>query len=160
MAIIHDAAAFLYDSGLLGEINRVVLHPRGLALAINHETTEGGPEGKTRALSIGGVLRTDDPEGYEFSDLDLVTIRRKLEDAGLFDPLPSREKALGYVVQPLPSTKAEQKAALAARAAPELAEALREVERELDAVLAGTVTLDAETLLATVSAALAKAEGR
>ena len=45
-------------------------------------------------------------------------------------------------------------------AAPELLEALREVEREMDAVLAGTVTLDAETLANTARAAIAKAEGK
>jgi hypothetical protein len=42
-------------------------------------------------------------------------------------------------------------------AAPALYEALLEVERELDAVLAGTMTLDAEVLFETVSAALATA---
>lgn len=29
-----DAAQLLLDSGLLGEINRVILHPRGLALSV------------------------------------------------------------------------------------------------------------------------------
>ena len=37
MHYISNAAKFLLDTGLLGEINRLVLHPRGLALAINAE---------------------------------------------------------------------------------------------------------------------------
>lgn len=34
MKKIEDAAKFLHDSGLLFEINRAVLHPRGLALRV------------------------------------------------------------------------------------------------------------------------------
>ena len=33
--IIKDSAKFLVDNGLLFEINRAVLHPRGLALAVS-----------------------------------------------------------------------------------------------------------------------------
>lgn len=44
-------------------------------------------------------------------------------------------------------------------AAPDMLEALKEVEREMDAVIHGTVTLDAETLWDVVSRAIAKAEG-
>jgi hypothetical protein len=106
MALIHNAAEFLFDSGLLGEINRVVLHPRGLALGVNHEE-ERGPDGEVRdrAISFSAISRTDDPGGYDFSAADLAVIRRKLEASGMLDPLPQREADLGCIVQPLPPTE-------------------------------------------------------
>lgn len=44
-----EAAQFLMDSGLLGEINRVVLHPRGLGLAV--QVDDDG-----RAVGFSGLL--------------------------------------------------------------------------------------------------------
>lgn len=90
---IANAARFLWDTGLLGEINRVVLHPRGLMLSVSVE------DGRAQ---FHDLIRSDDPEGIEFGPESLADIRRKLAHFGWLDPLPAREKALGYVVQPLP----------------------------------------------------------
>jgi hypothetical protein len=89
---IENPAKFLWETGLLGEINRVVLHPRGLMLSV---AVEG------EAVRLGELARTDDPEGIDFGPESLTDIRRKLAHFGWLDPLPEREKALGYVVQPL-----------------------------------------------------------
>lgn len=57
-----DAAQLLLDSGLLGEINRVVLHPRGLALSV-----EVDPADTDRALGFSGLCDyRDDPTGISF----------------------------------------------------------------------------------------------
>lgn len=58
-----EAAQFLQENGLLGEINRLVLHPRGLALAVLVDPTTD------RAVDFAGLLDCrDDPEGIKFSD--------------------------------------------------------------------------------------------
>lgn len=49
------------DSGLLQEANRLFFHPRGLALGV---TFMG--EGHSKAMLLGPILTTDDPEGWEF----------------------------------------------------------------------------------------------
>lgn len=53
---------FLYDSGLLFEINRQVLHPIGMALAVSWDgdNTDGEPCGVV-------LYKTDDPDGVVFS---------------------------------------------------------------------------------------------
>lgn len=96
---IEDAAQFLWETGLLGEINRVVLHPRGLMLAV--AVGEGEP------ARFDELVRSDDPEGIDFGPDSLEDIARKLDHFGWRDPLPAREKAIGYVVQPLPIPKPE-----------------------------------------------------
>lgn len=59
-------AAFLRDSGLLFEVNRRVLHPLGLAIAVEADVETG------TAIRISPALvRTDDPGGIVFSDVDL-----------------------------------------------------------------------------------------
>ena len=50
---------FLYDSGLLYEINRTALHPQGLALAVN--LTDDVVDGVT-------MYETDDPAGIYFGE--------------------------------------------------------------------------------------------
>lgn len=55
-----EAAQLLLDSGLLGEINRAVLHPRGLALAVQMDDND-------RAVGFSGLVDCrDDPEGIWF----------------------------------------------------------------------------------------------
>lgn len=44
MEKIEDAAKFLHDSGLLFELNRAVLHPRGLALGVTVSDDESDIE--------------------------------------------------------------------------------------------------------------------
>ena len=55
-----EAAQLLLDSGLLGEINRVILHPRGLALSVQVDDND-------RAVGFAGLLDyRDDPSGIWF----------------------------------------------------------------------------------------------
>lgn len=57
-----DAAQLLLDSGLLGEINRVVLHPRGLALSVVFDLVAD------KAVGFAGLLDyRDDPSGLGFN---------------------------------------------------------------------------------------------
>jgi hypothetical protein len=52
----------LFDDGLLFELNRMVLHPLGMALALSWDGED------TNAEPSGVVLyRTDDPEGVIFA---------------------------------------------------------------------------------------------
>jgi hypothetical protein len=90
---IENPAAFLLESGLLGEINRVVLHPRGLALGV------GVNEGRATSCRLN---RTDDPEGWDFDAAGLEDILRKLTASGLLEPLAARKAAFGFAVQPFP----------------------------------------------------------
>lgn len=79
--------------GLLQEINRLLLHPLGLALEVTVE--DDGTE------RISGVADyRDDPEGCAFGEVS----RHKAERVALLLDARSeaREAALGYVVQPLP----------------------------------------------------------
>lgn len=88
---MQDAEELL-EKGLLFEINRRVLHPFGLALAI--ETRAG------RAIRISPrLVRTTDPEGMEFTQVDLVDGFRKylafMKDGG-FVRLARRYEVLGF----------------------------------------------------------------
>lgn len=59
-----DAAQLLLDSGLLGEINRVILVPRGLALAV--KVTDTDPD---KAVGFGGLVDCrDDPAELVIDD--------------------------------------------------------------------------------------------
>lgn len=54
-----EAAQLLLDSGLLGEINRAILHPRGLALSVEVDDD--------RAVGFAGLADyRDDPSGIWF----------------------------------------------------------------------------------------------
>lgn len=95
--MIYNAAKFLNDTGLLFEINRQVLHPLGLALSVSIQ--------KDRTVVFGGILDCrHDPEGWIFADEELQDGARKLQ-AYMGEhgnkALITREKALGFVVQPL-----------------------------------------------------------
>lgn len=82
------------DTGILQEINRQLLHPRGLAMFVTLDPDEGEP--------TMGVMIDEDPEGWYFEwDERKDEARIKAER---FDNLlkSGREDALGYVVQPLP----------------------------------------------------------
>lgn len=86
-----ERADWLRGHGVIAEVNRRLLHPRGLALFIDIDSGELH------------VFFDADPEGWSFAadHLDMIVA----EDlAGRFDALvrPEREAALGYVVQPLP----------------------------------------------------------
>lgn len=67
-----DAAKLLLDSGLLGEINRMVLHPRGLAISVRLDDN-GSPMEILGLIDYRGTLT-----GVTFSDETLESIRQKL----------------------------------------------------------------------------------
>lgn len=93
-----DPARFLSESGLLGEINRRVLHPFGLALGYEDDGTGVAP--KMIVLDISA----NDPEGFAFDDKSLADIRAKFESFMAKDGnarLEARKAALGFIEQPL-----------------------------------------------------------
>lgn len=87
----------LLDSGLLFEINRRVLHPLGLALAVE-VTTEGEV-----ALSNEIWDNRDDPEGIAFAPETFLEGEAKynlyMSNKKTADAISSRKKTLGYIVQ-------------------------------------------------------------
>lgn len=82
------------DSGVLQEINRRLLHPRGLAMYVVVDADEGD--------QLVGIFTDDDPEGWTFGGEDWEREARSKADR--FDALlkPERSTALGFVEQPLP----------------------------------------------------------
>lgn len=94
------------ELGLLQEINRIVLHPLGLALAVELDD-ETGEE------SIVEVWDSrDDPEGFIYdlanSDQDRIkAFQRKRDKVNeLRDALrKTRWDKLGYIIEPIPNVK-------------------------------------------------------
>ena len=97
---IPDPARFLVDSGLLWAINRELLHPLGLALAI-------GIDDAGKATLAGVWDGREDPEGILYADPTdgAAKLAKYMADLGN-EALASREKALGFRVQPLAATEA------------------------------------------------------
>ena len=84
--------------GLLQELNRLFLHPRGLALEvlINEETGEE---------SFGGVWDyRDDPEGMLYADDVLSAEKEGYVRELLTDKAKVRVERYGWVTQPLPES--------------------------------------------------------
>lgn len=82
------------EAGIIQEVNRQFLHPRGLALAMHRD--DAGVE-TLRMLDARA-----DPEGYVFVDIT----KRDLEQADrveqlLREKVAERERRFGWVVQPL-----------------------------------------------------------
>jgi hypothetical protein len=103
MKVIENAARFLQETGLLAEINRVVLHPRGLALSIvakeRHSTVH------VDVVGFGPLYEKRDDEGIIFSEKDLARATAQLlsaEASGEVAIRPHRQERLGFVVQPAP----------------------------------------------------------
>ena len=100
---LKDPGKFLVDSGLLFEINRRVLHPFGLALAIEFPDSEA--ESKLAAESENCAFRLwdnrDDPEGIDFVPEGFEDGLRKynITVEASKPKFETRRKALGYVVQ-------------------------------------------------------------
>jgi hypothetical protein len=96
------AAKYLLDTGLLFEINRTVLHPLGLALSVECDD-------ETEEVNGFAYLwdSTDDSEGICFSTEILVEGRKKLDgylaERDVKKLYEERKKALGYIIQPIPS---------------------------------------------------------
>lgn len=83
------------DFGYLQEINRVFLHPLGLALAIRR-----GEEHRP-AEFVGVVDARDDPEGFIFGDGNRPEKAKALRVEAERDRRDEiRRAALGFVIQP------------------------------------------------------------
>ena len=84
----------LVELGILQEINRRVLHPRGLALGVAHA---GG--------SVTGIAGIQDHReadgGLIFSQTLLSVAKKKKFDELLSERSARREERLGYVIQPM-----------------------------------------------------------
>lgn len=76
---MKDGAKYLLDTGLLGEINRRVLHPLGLAIIINVED-DGSCSFSNELMDC-----RDDVEGIEFSPELLAALQKKLSSAPTVD---------------------------------------------------------------------------
>lgn len=91
------AARFLYQSGLLFEINRRVLHPLGLALEIQQDDEDSDK------IGFGGLWDyRNDPEGLYFDAESFDSGAARL-GAFLGHDVPTRfeqrERTLGFVIQ-------------------------------------------------------------
>jgi hypothetical protein len=102
---VRDPASFLVDSGLLFEINRRILHPLGLAIAVD-VPAKGTPEANKDTSPMRVLDVRDDPEGFCFDDetytqgkAKLVAFLNKLQ---FQKKLMARRASLGYVVQSIP----------------------------------------------------------
>jgi len=87
------AADLLVDSGLLWAINRSVLHPLGLALAVNMEGED---------LLSFDLLETKDPSGMIFDAEAMaegVAKHRSFMKHTGNDRVRARRSSLGYAVQ-------------------------------------------------------------
>jgi hypothetical protein len=103
MKAIENAARFLQETGLLAEINRVVLHPRGLALSIIAK--ERPHTVHFDVLGFGPIYEKRDDEGIVFREEELAKAAAQLrasETDGTVPIRPGREERLGFVVQPVP----------------------------------------------------------
>jgi hypothetical protein len=102
---IKDPATFLVDSGLLFEINRRILHPLGLAIAVE-VPGEDAPEGGVLVSPMSVLDVRDDPEGFCFEDEAYVQGKAKLaaflEDTQFRKRIMARRASLGYVIQSIP----------------------------------------------------------
>jgi hypothetical protein len=90
--------------GLVQEINRRILHPLGMALALNRHTP-GDPTAEV-VWSFGGIFDSrDDPEGIIFTgplglDDDLEENRLKVDEA-MEARRSARVEGLGFFIQPI-----------------------------------------------------------
>ncbi|MCK5016347.1 MAG: hypothetical protein KAS32_04670 [Candidatus Peribacteraceae bacterium] len=87
----------LHEWGLIFEINRKVLHPLGLALAVVLDSKK-----ETIEFSNEVWDSRDDPEGFLFDEETFIEANKRyqkyLEEEGN-NALISRKKALGYLEQ-------------------------------------------------------------
>ena len=93
----HLTAHEARNLGVIFEVNRQLLHPRGLALEIKFD-----PDDPEMVAELKIQDWRDDSEGVYFDDLDQDDIDHAEAFAELI--LPDREQALGYIVQPLDTT--------------------------------------------------------
>lgn len=99
---IQDPGRFLDDTGLLVELNRIVLHPLGLMLVF-----DPAPTGAAKGRVIGLRDHRADPDGLAFDEGTLQAAAErfaayKAEHGGI---LETRRARLGYTVQSAPHAK-------------------------------------------------------
>lgn len=95
-----DVAEFCSE-GYLQEMNRLFLHPLGLALEVVRD--DAG------VVEFGGVWDyRDDPEGIVFEATDLAPYATHVRDLW-HERVPVREAALGWIVQP--ATRSDEEGA-------------------------------------------------
>lgn len=96
-----SSAKLLFDSGILFAINREILHPLGLAMAVTFEDGETEFKNPTGVVVIDG---REDPEGFRYNRSTLLDgavkydnyMQSQGEKSILF-----RKDILGYVIQPI-----------------------------------------------------------
>lgn len=81
------------EGGYLHEVNRLLLHPLGLALAVG---TDG-------SMSVWDYR--DDPEGMEFGEALLSAEKAEKVCTELLERRAERIRRLGWVIQPVPSSE-------------------------------------------------------
>lgn len=101
---VEDSAKFLHESGLLGEINRMVLHPLGYAL-----TLVKYDDGR---VEFEGLRKTNDPAGYYFDDLSDVADKLTKYFPDIHERMRCRLRQYGFITQPLPITPESEQIAL------------------------------------------------
>ena len=93
MKYVDEPSKFLHDSGLLFEINRLLLHPLGLALEVELESA---------SIKIQDLR--EDPEGMLFEEEAFARARSRYQ--AFLDEnrsrLEARERALSFRVQERP----------------------------------------------------------
>jgi hypothetical protein len=98
MRKINNPNQFLVDSGLLFEINRTVLHPIGLALAVQIDEQKDDNQGTIEIIDV-----RDDPEGMIFTEESyehgVLKLKRYMEENRDNACTQERFKRLGFVVQ-------------------------------------------------------------
>lgn len=102
------------ETGCVQEVNRRLLHPRGLALIVVNHYADDDPEhkGPIKRWSFGGIMDyRSDPEGIAYSPKewgDPVVIERfHAFEALATDLRETRQAGLGYVIQEIPKAFAE-----------------------------------------------------
>jgi len=98
----QPAGKFLYETGLLYEINRKILHPLGLALEVIIYDADDG-EHKSGDVELGMLWDySEDPEGMMYGDEEIangtVKLLKYLADGG-FIRLKTRQTVLGGLYQ-------------------------------------------------------------
>lgn len=92
---ITEAVQFLYDNGLLFEINRQVLHPLGYALRVIVDENTG------EAFQLD-MVQTSEQDGIIFGTVSFnegyVKLEKFMTTVGL-DKMERRLETLGYIVQ-------------------------------------------------------------
>jgi hypothetical protein len=106
------AGKFLYDSGLLFEINRRILHPLGLALMIKYDDKGGTLSDDNAKISLIDKLwdAREDPEGIIFDTDGFnngMQKYKKFRKVYADKKILKRNKELGFVVQGEAESKIE-----------------------------------------------------